>query len=287
MQPIINFGSREQKEKYIPKLASGEWIGAFGLTEPHSGSDAGLTKTFAARKGDKWIINGTKSWCTNGAVSDVLVFTARTEEGTDTNHITSFIVEKGTPGLEHGRNEKKLGLKGSVTSVVYFKDLELDDSAVLGDLNKGYRNFLITLDGGRIGIGAMAVGLAQAALEQGVKFSQERIAFGQPISQFQGIQWMLSDAAAHLEAARQLIYHAAELKVKGLPYKKEAAMAKLVASRSAMDICRDMIQVHGGYGYSREYPVERIFRDCKLTEIGEGTSEILRLVIARELLKGN
>jgi len=283
--PIYLFGTEEQKRKYLPKLTSGEWIGAFGLTEPEAGSDAGATKTRAILDGDEWVINGRKTFITNGAIADVVVIAAVTDPEKGHRGISNFIVEKGTPGFNPGRNEDKMGLRASITSELFFEDCRIPKENILGQPGEGFKQFLITLDGGRISIGAMALGLAQGAFEKALAYSKERVQFGQPICNFQAIQWMLADMATEIEAARLLVYRAAWLKDQGVRYTKEAAMAKLFASEVAERVCFKAIQIHGGYGYTREYDVERMYRDQRLCAIGEGTSEIQRLVIARQLLK--
>lgn len=282
--PIYHFGNEEQKRKYIPKLASGEWIGALGLTEPGAGSDAGGIKTRAVLDGNEWVINGEKCFITNGSIADVVVLTAVTDPEKGTRGISSFIVEKGTPGFRPGRDEEKMGLKGSVTSELSFEDCRIPKENILGTPGEGFKQALVTLDGGRISIGAMALGLAQGAFERALAYSKERQQFGQPICNFQGVQWMLADMATEIEAARLMIYQAAWLKDQGVRFTKEAAMAKLYASEAAERACFKALQIHGGYGYTREYEVERMYRDQRLCTIGEGTSEIQRLVIARQLL---
>ncbi|MCR4406413.1 MAG: acyl-CoA dehydrogenase [Anaerolineae bacterium] len=284
-EPIYLFGTEAQKRKYLPKLCSGEWIGAFGLTEPGAGSDAGATKTRAVRDGDEWVINGQKCFITNGSIADVVIITAVTDPGRGTRGISSFIVEKGTPGFRPGRDEEKMGLKGSITSELFFEDCRIPAENLLGRENEGFKQFLVTLDGGRIAIAAMALGLAQGAFERALAYSKERVQFGQPICNFQAIQWMLADMSTEIDAARLLVYRAAWLKDQGLPFTKEAAMAKLFTSEMAERVCYKAIQIHGGYGYMKEYEVERMYRDQRLCAIGEGTSEIQRLVIARQLLR--
>jgi len=285
--PVYLFGTPEQKQKYLPPLASGKMIGAFGLTEPHAGSDAGGTKTMAVRDNGHWVINGSKLYMTSGRIAGVMVITAKTDpEATGSRGITSFIVENPSDGLSFGKDEDKMGLRSSITSPVFFENVRVPDENVLGAPDLGFRQFLEILDGGRISIGAMAVGLGQAALDAALKYSNERIQFGHPISNFQAVQFMLADMAMKLEAARLLVYQAAWLKDRKKPFTKEAAMAKLFASEVGEECCHKAIQVHGGFGYITEAHVERYYRDVRLTEIGEGTSEIQRLVIAREVLKG-
>ncbi|MFQ5813927.1 MAG: acyl-CoA dehydrogenase [Anaerolineae bacterium] len=283
-EPIYLFGSEEQKRKYLVPLARGEKLGAFGLTEPEAGSDAGATKTRAVLDNDEWVINGQKIFITNGSIADVVVITAMTDPEKGTRGISSFIVEKGTPGFRPGRDEEKMGIKGSVTSELFFEDCRVPKENLLGQEGEGFKQFLIILDGGRIAIGAMALGLAQAAFEKAVAYSKERVQFGRPIANFQAIQWMIADMATEIDAARLLVYRAAWLKDKGVRFTREAAMAKLYASEAAERACYKALQIHGGYGYMREYDVERIYRDQRLCAIGEGTSEIQRLVIARQVL---
>jgi alkylation response protein AidB-like acyl-CoA dehydrogenase len=284
LYPLYRFGSEEQKQRYLPRLASGQGLAAFGLTEPEAGSDAGGVKTTAVQDGDHWILNGQKTFITSGSVADVVIIAALTDRSAGTRGISNFIVEKGTPGFRPGRDEEKMGLKGSLTSQLFFEDCRVPKSNLLGQVGEGFKQFLITLDGGRISIGAMALGLAQGALDAAIKYSKERVQFGQPIARFQAIQWMIADMATEIEAARWMVYRAAWLKDKGGRFTKEAAMAKLYASEAAERACFKAIQIHGGYGYMKEYDVERIYRDNRLTTIGEGTSEIQRLVIARQVL---
>ena len=283
-EPIYLFGSEEQKVKYLAPAARGEKIGAFGLTEPQAGSDAGATRTRAVRDGSQWIINGQKIFITNGSVADFAVITAKTDPEKGTRGISSFIVEKGTPGFQVGRDEKKMGLKGSVTSELFFEDCHIPVENLLGKENEGFKQFLVTLDAGRVAIAAMAVGLAQGAFERATAYAQERVQFGQPIAEFQAVQWMIADMATEIEAARLMVHRAAWLKEQGARFTKEAAMAKLFATETSERVCRKAIQVHGGYGYVREYAVERMYRDQRLCSIGEGTNEIQRLVIARQVL---
>ena len=283
-EPIHLFGTEEQKKKYLAPLACGEKIGAFGLTEPQAGSDAGATRTYAVRDGDEWVINGQKIYITNGSIADVIVVTAKTDLEAGTRGISAFIVEKGTPGFQPGRDEKKMGLKGSVTSELFFEDCRIPAENLLGTENEGFKQFLCTLDAGRVAIAAMAVGLAQGAYERALAYAQEREQFGQPIANFQAIQWMLAESATDIDAARLMVYRAAWLKDQGQRFTKEASMAKLFATQVSERVCWKAIQVHGGYGYVREYEVERMYRDQRLCAIGEGTNEIQRLVIARQIL---
>jgi butyryl-CoA dehydrogenase len=282
--PIYSFGSEEQKQKWLPRLCTGQGLGAFGLTEPQAGSDAGSTRTVAVRDGDEYVLNGSKMWITSGAIADVVTCTAKTDPGAGTRGISCFLVERGTPGFIPGKNEPKMGLKGSVTSALTLEDCRVPAKNLLGAEGEGFKQMLITLDAGRISIGAMALGLGQAALDEATRYAKERVQFGQPIAKFQAIQWMIADMATELDAARLMVYRAAARKDAGLRFTKEAAMAKLYASEVAERAAYKAVQIHGGYGYSREYPVERIYRDQRLCAIGEGTSEIQRLVIARQVL---
>jgi butyryl-CoA dehydrogenase len=281
---IYRFGSEQQKQKYLPSLAAGQGLGAFGLTEPEAGSDAAAVKSTAVLDGDEWVINGQKVFITSGSIADVVIIAAITDRSAGAKGISNFIVEKGMPGFRPGRDEDKMGLKGSVTSQLFFEDCRVPKANLLGQPGEGYKQFLITLDGGRISIGAMAVGLAQGAFEAAVEYSKQRVQFGQPIAKFQAIQWMIADMATEIDAARLMVYRAAWLKDQGVRYTREAAMAKLYASEAAERACFKAIQIHGGYGYMKEYDVERIYRDNRLTTIGEGTSEIQRWVIARQVL---
>lgn len=283
--PILLFGNEEQKQRYLPRLTSGS-IGAFGLTEPHAGSDAGATRTTATWRDGQWVLDGQKMWITNGGVAETIVATARAIVDGEDRGVSCFVVGTDTPGFLVGKNEPKMGLKGSVTSQLFFEQCAIPAENLLGNVGDGLRQMLKTLDGGRISIAAMALGLGRAAHEEALRYSQERVAFGQPISGFQGVQWKVADVATLLDGARLLILRAAWLKDRGQRYTTEAAMAKLFASEAAERACFEAIQIHGGMGYSREFAVERIYRDNRLTEIGEGTSEILRYVIARNILKG-
>ena len=282
--PIYYFGTEEQKHRWLPHLNSGQGLGAFGLTEPEAGSDAGATRTTAVRDDDSYVLNGSKMWITSGAIADVVVVTAKTDPAAGSRGISCFLVEKGLPGFIPGKNEPKMGLKGSVTSALSFDNCRVSVANLLGEEGDGFKQMLVTLDGGRISIGAMALGLAQAALDEATRYARERVQFGQPIAKFQAIQWMIADMATEVEAARLMIHRAAARKDAALPFTKEAAMAKLYASEVAERAAFKAVQIHGGYGYSREYPVERIYRDQRLCTIGEGTSEIQRLVIARQVL---
>ncbi|HZA14672.1 MAG TPA: acyl-CoA dehydrogenase family protein [Myxococcaceae bacterium] len=280
------FGSEAQKRKYLPKLASGEWLAAWALTEPGSGSDASGLKTTAARRGDRWILNGAKTFITQGSVGDVFVVLALTEPAKRQKGITAFILEKGAEGFGQRPIHGKLGMRSSDTAELTFENVEVPDSQRLGEVNHGFIDTLKILDRGRITIGPLAVGLGRGALEESLRYSRERTAFGQPIAEFQALRWMMADMATEIDAARLLVHRAARMADAGLPFSKEASMAKLFASEAATRACNKAVQIHGGYGYTRDFPVERYLRDAKLCEIGEGTSEIQRLVIARELMKG-
>ncbi|HEX7077642.1 MAG TPA: acyl-CoA dehydrogenase family protein [Candidatus Eisenbacteria bacterium] len=286
--PIFLFGTEAQKRKHLPKLCSGESLGAFGLTEPEAGSDAGGTKTRAVKEGGGYVVNGRKIYITNGGVCGTAVFTAVTTPGIGARGISAFIVEKGTPGFSAGSREKKLGHRASDTVELLFEDLKLPADHLLdaeGREGQGFKQFMVTLDGGRISIGAMSLGIAQAALDASVRYAKERKQFGQSIAEFQAIQLLLAEMSTELEAARLLVYAASRLKDRGAPFTRYAAMAKLKASTVAMRASDAAVQIHGGAGYMTDHPVERYFRDAKLMEIGEGTSQIQKLIIARELLR--
>jgi alkylation response protein AidB-like acyl-CoA dehydrogenase len=283
--PITMFGNEAQKKKYLPDLLIGKKFGSFCLTEPHSGSDAAALTTTAKRDGDFYVLNGSKMYVTNGGYAGTYVVFAKTKPEAGAKGISAFIVEHDFPGLIIGKKENKLGLRASDTRQISFEGCRVPAGNLLGKENEGFKYALLTLDGGRIGIGAMAVGLAQAAFEKATAYAKERKAFGQAIAEFQAIRWYLADMATEIHAARLMVHHAAQLKDEGKPYVKEAAMAKLFASEMAMRACNNAIQIFGGYGYIMDYPVERYWRDAKLTEIGEGTSEVQRLVISREVLK--
>jgi alkylation response protein AidB-like acyl-CoA dehydrogenase len=283
--PLFHFGTREQKEKYLRKLASGEMLGAYGLTEPNSGSDAGGMQTRAERNGSDWVLNGQKAWMTNGGYAGLYTVTAVTDPEKGAKGISAFLIEKGQAGVTIGSEYDKLGCRGSNTVEFYLSDCRVADSMVLGEVNRGFIQFMEILNMGRISIGAMALGLAQAALEAASKYAVEREQFGKAIGEFQAIGFMLADMATEIEAARLLVYQAAILKDRGEDYAIAAAKGKLYASEASHRACHKAIQIHGGYGYSKEFPVERYMRDAKLTEIGEGTSEIQRLIISRDILK--
>jgi alkylation response protein AidB-like acyl-CoA dehydrogenase len=283
--PVYEAGTEDQKRQFLVPMARGEAIGAFGLTEPGAGSDAAGTQTRAEHENGAWRVNGSKIYITNGSVAKYITFTARTDASKGTKGISAFIMDTATPGFRVGKREKKMGLHGSDTVEVVFEDCEVPVENMIGDPTGGFAAFMRTLTGGRISIGALALGLAQGAYEKSVEYARVRHQFGKPIASFQAVQFMLADMATRIEAARNLVYHAAVRKDRGLDYVKEAAMAKLFASEAANWVTDKAIQVHGGMGYCRDVPVERMHRDAKLMEIGEGTSEIQRLVIAREILK--
>ena len=283
--PILLHGSEEQKKTYLPKLASGEVIGAFGLTEPEAGSDAGSTKTMAVKQGDDYVVNGGKIFITNAGKAGLLSFTSQIEHEGKLLGIGAFVIPTATEGLKIGPKEKKMGWRASDTRQLFFHNMKIPASAMLGEPTDGFRTFLKTLTSGRISVGALAVGTAQGAYERALQYSTEREAFGRPINNFQSISFKLADMATDIEASKLLIYHAAWMKDQNKDIVKEAAMAKLFASETAMRVATDAIQIHGGYGYVKEYDVERYFRDAKILEIGEGTSEIQRLIISREILK--
>ena len=281
--PIIYFGNDAQKQKYVPKLASGEYLGAFCLTEPGAGSDAGSLKSRAVKDGDNYIINGSKVFITNGGEADVYIVFASTNPELGSRGISAFIVEKGTPGLVIGKDEHKMGLHGSRTVQLTFENMVVPADNLLGAEGDGFRIAMSNLDVGRIGIAAQALGIAEAALEAATNYAKERVQFGKPIVANQGVAFKLADMATAVEAARLLVYRAANLRTQGLPCGKEASMAKLFASKTAVDVAIDAVQIFGGYGYTKDYPVERYFRDAKVTEIYEGTSEIQRIVIGKHL----
>ena len=282
--PIAIFGTDKQKEKYLPELASGKMLGAFGLTEPNAGSDAGNTQTRAVANKNGFMINGQKVFCTNAGYAGIIIFTALMIEDGKEKGIGAFIVEKDTEGLRIGEPENKMGWKGSDTRSIYFEEMFIPKENVLGSPSKGFKQFLKTLTGGRITIGSLALGTAQGAYQRALLYSKEREAFGKEINKFQGVSFKLADMATQIQAAKHLVYHAAYKKDNGQDVIKEAAMAKLFSSEAAMKITTEAIQIHGGYGYIKEYDVERFFRDAKILTIGEGTSEIQRIIIAREIL---
>ena len=278
--PISQYGTEEQKQKYLSKLCTGEWLGAFGLTEPGAGTDAAMQKTTAEDKGDHWVLNGSKIFITNAGFANVFVVFAMTNKELGTKGISAFIVEKDFPGFKVGSHEKKMGIRGSSTCELVFEDCIVPKENLLGELNKGFKVAMTTLDGGRIGIAAQALGIAQASIDECVKYTKERVQFGKRISQFQNTQFQLADMQAHVDAARLLVYRAAQAKQDHEPHSHLAAMAKLVAAETASDVTRRTLQLTGGYGYTREYPFERMMRDAKITEIYEGTSEVQRMVIS-------
>ncbi len=283
--PILENGTQEQKMKYLPKLCSGEWIGAFGLTEPNAGTDAAMQQTVATDAGDKWILNGSKIFITNAGYAHVYIIIAMTDKSQGTKGISAFIVEKGTPGFTIGKKEKKLGIRGSSTCELIFENCAIPKENLLGKVGKGFGVAMKTLDGGRIGIAAQALGIAQGAIDETVRYTKERKQFGRSISAFQNTQFQMADLYTKVEAARLLVRSAAFKKDAGLPYSVDAAMCKLFAAETAMEVTVKAVQFHGGYGYTREYPVERMMRDAKITEIYEGTSEVQRMVIAGKMFK--
>lgn len=283
--PIMYFGKEEQKAKYLPKMATGEYIGAFCLTEASSGSDAGSLKTKAVNKGDHYVLNGSKMFITNGGEADVYIVFASTDPSQGTYGITAFIVDKDTPGLIIGKDEEKMGLHGSRTVQLTFEDMQVPADNRLGEEGEGFKIAMANLDVGRIGIAAQSLGIAEAALEAATEYAKERVQFGKPIAVNQGVGFKLADMATATEAAKLLVYRAAQLRSEGKPCGKEASMAKLFASQAAMDNAIEAVQVFGGYGYTEDYPVERYFRDAKVTQIYEGTSEIQRIVISKQLMQ--
>lgn len=282
---ILQFGTEEQKRKYLPRLASGEWIGAWGLTEPNTGSDAGNMRTTAVRDGDHFILNGAKNFITHGRSGNVAVVIVRTGSVGDAHGMSAFVIEKGTPGFTSGKKENKLGMRASETAELIFTDCRVHKSQMLGQEGDGFVQSLKILDGGRISIAALGVGIATGAFHAALKYSQERKQFDQPIANFQGISFKLADMATKVEAARLLTFRAGDLKNNGKPVTKESAMAKLYSSEIAVEVANDAVQIFGGYGYTKDFPVEKFYRDAKLCTIGEGTSEIQKLVISRALLK--
>jgi alkylation response protein AidB-like acyl-CoA dehydrogenase len=285
VDPILHHGSEAQKKKYLPKLASGEWVGCFALSEPASGSDAAAMRTSARRDGETWVLNGTKNFITNGSRADVGIVFAQTDAAQKHKGIAAFIVERGTPGFSVGKLERKLGIRGSDTAQLIFGDARVPAANLLGEVGQGFKIALSTLDGGRISIAAQAVGIARACLEDSLAYAKQREAFGKKVADFQAIQWMLADMATEIDAARLLTWRAAALKDAGEDHVLAAAQAKLFASDVAVKASRDCVQIFGGYGYLKDFPAERHYRDAKITEIYEGTSEIMKLVIAEEILK--
>ncbi|MBT0810019.1 acyl-CoA dehydrogenase family protein [Litoribacter ruber] len=282
---IMMFGNEEQKKKYIPKLASCEFLGAWGLTEPNTGSDAGNMRTTAVEDGDYYVLNGAKNFITHGVSGDVAVVIARTGEVGDSHGMTAFIIDRDTPGFRGGRKEDKLGMRSSETAELIFEDCRVHKSQVLGEVGDGFIQSMKILDGGRISIAALSLGIAEGALEAAIQYSKERQQFNKPISSFQGISFKLADMATQVEASKLLIYQAADLKNKGQNVTKESAMAKLYASEVSVSVANEAVQIFGGYGFTKDYPVEKFYRDAKLCTIGEGTSEIQKLVIGRQILK--
>ncbi len=283
--PIWKYGTEEQKQKYLVPLASGQKIGAFGLTEPNAGTDAAGQQTKAVLDGNEWVLNGTKIFITNGGEADTYVIMAMTDKSKGTRGISSFIVERGTPGFSIGKKEEKMGIRGSATTELVFEDCRIPKENLLGEIGEGFKVAMSTLDGGRIGIAAQALGIAQGALDETVEYMKQREQFGKPLSKFQALQFEIADMETRINASRFLVYNAAWRKSAGLPYGKAAAMAKLYAAETAMYVTTKAVQLHGGYGYTKDYPVERMMRDAKITEIYEGTSEVQRMVISSAVFK--
>jgi alkylation response protein AidB-like acyl-CoA dehydrogenase len=281
---ILQYGTEAQKKKYLPKLATAEWIGAWGLTEPNTGSDAGNMKTVAVKDGNEWVINGAKNFITHGNSGDVAVVMARTGEPGKSNNSSAFIVERGTPGFKTGRKENKMGMRASETTEMIFEDCRIPAENLIGEVGAGFKQALKVLDGGRISIAALGCGIAEGAFNAALAYSKEREQFNKPISSFQGISFKLADMATKVEAAKQLTYRAAEFKNQGKSVTTEGAMAKLYSSEIAVEVANDCVQIFGGYGYTKDYPAEKFYRDAKLCTIGEGTSEIQKIVISRALL---
>ncbi len=282
---ILSFGNEEQKQRWIPKLATAEWLGAWGLTEHNTGSDAGGMNTTAVRDGDHWILNGAKNFITHGKSGDIAVVIARTGEKGDSHGMTAFAVEKGTPGFTSGKKEDKLGMRASETAELIFSDCRISDANRLGEVGDGFIQSMKVLDGGRISIGALSLGVAKGSYEAALKYSKERVQFGKPISEFQGISFKLADMATEIEAAELLLHKAAFLKNEGRPVTKLGAMSKMYASEVCVKAANEAVQIHGGYGYTKDFPVEKFYRDAKLCTIGEGTTEIQKVVISRNILK--
>lgn len=282
---ILSFGNEEQKLKWIPKLATAEWIGAWGLTEHNTGSDAGAMSTTAVKEGDFWILNGSKNFITHGKSGDVAVVIVRTGKKGDSHGMTSFVVEKGTPGFSSGKKENKLGMRASETAELVFDNCKIPDANRLGEVGEGFVQSMKILDGGRISIGALSLGIAKGAYEAALKYSKERVQFGKPISHFQGISFKLAEMATEIEAAELLLHKAAFLKNEGRKMTKLSAMSKMFASEVCVRVANEAVQIHGGYGYTKDFPVEKFYRDAKLCTIGEGTTEIQKIVIAKNILK--
>ena len=281
---ILSFGTEEQKKRWLPKLATAEWLGAWGLTEPNTGSDAGNMQTTAVKTNDAWVLNGTKSWITHGKSCDVAVVICRTGEPRTSGNATAFVVERGTPGFSAGKKENKLGMRASETAEMIFENCHIPDANRLGEIGQGFQQAMKILDGGRISIAALSIGIAKGAYEAALQYAQERHQFDQPISNFQGISFKLADMATEIMAADLLVWQSCDLKNRGRKVTKQGAMAKYYASETAVKTANDAVQIFGGYGYTKDFPVEKYYRDAKLCTIGEGTSEIQKLVISRELL---
>ncbi|RYD51896.1 MAG: acyl-CoA dehydrogenase [Sphingobacteriales bacterium] len=282
---ILYFGNEEQKKRWLPKLATGEWIGAWGLTEANTGSDAGNMRCTATKDGDEWVLNGTKNWITHGITGHVAVVLARTGEPRTSGNVTAFVVERGTPGFKGGKKENKLGMRASETAELVFDNCRIPDANRLGEVGDGFRQAMKVLDGGRISIAALSLGIAKGAYEAALKYSKEREQFDQPISNFQAIAFKLADMKTKIEVAEMLIYQAADLKNRGQKMTKESAMAKMYASEICVQVSTEGVQIFGGYGYTKDFPAEKFYRDSKLCTIGEGTTEIQKLVISRDILK--
>ena len=282
---ILSFANEEQLQRWIPKLATGEWIGAWGLTEHNTGSDAGGMSTTAVKDGDHWVLNGAKNFITHGKSGDIAVVIARTGEKGDSHGMTAFAIEKGTPGFTSGKKENKLGMRASETAELIFSDCRIPDANRLGEIGDGFIQSMKVLDGGRISIGALSLGIAKGAYEAAMKYSKERVQFGKPISKFQAIAFKLADMATEIEASELLLHKAAFLKNEGRPVTKLGAMSKMYASEVCVKVATEAVQIHGGYGYTKDFPVEKFYRDSKLCTIGEGTTEIQKLVISRKILK--
>ena len=283
---ILSFGTEEQKKKWLPKLATAEWLGAWGLTEPNTGSDAGNMQTTAVKTNDGWLLNGTKNWITHGKSGDVAVVICRTGEPRTRGNASAFVVERGTPGFSAGKKENKLGMRASETAEMIFENCHIPDANRLGELGQGFHQAMKILDGGRISIAALSIGIAKGAYEAALQYAQERHQFNQPISNFQGISFKLADMATEIMAADLLVWQSCDLKNRGEKVTKQGAMAKYYASETAVKTANDAVQIFGGYGYTKDFPVEKYYRDAKLCTIGEGTSEIQKLVISREVLQG-
>ncbi|MBR4635517.1 MAG: acyl-CoA dehydrogenase [Clostridia bacterium] len=283
--PLLAFGTEEQKQKYLVPLAKGEKIGAFGLTEPNAGTDSAAQQTTAVLEGDHFVLNGSKCFITNGGQADVYIIFAMTDKSKGNRGISAFIVEKDFPGFSIGKIEHKLGIRASATTELIFEDCIVPKENLLGEMNKGFKIAMHTLDGGRVGVAAQALGIAEGAFNETIKYMKERAQFGKPLAQFQGLQWMVADMKCDIESAKLLLYRAAMAKDSGKPFSMDAAMAKLRCAETAMSVTTKCVQLHGGYGYSREYPLERMMRDAKITEIYEGTSQVQKMVISGQIFK--